>query len=369
MCGQSLFLFKKEGFMALVEEPVGTKKFEDVMSEIEKANVTPVNTVDDPAKLEEAKKAEEARLSSLSEEERKAEEAKKIEDARLAVLTPEERQAEEARKLEEVKKAEVAKRSAEQAQAFVIPEELKTVFPDAQSPADIVNAYQDVKTELKGEQEANEEMVSLFNKEPELVPLLKAVASGKNIISAIRSLENIEERLKPPDFEDREAYDAYKREEFEKEQEKKAAQARSEEQQKIAEVAREHAIDMREKFIRSKKMSADEAKDFLRYIQEHTYGDPKTGKLPQDTFDIFFTAYTHKDEVAKLQVEAEKKKADAELAARNEGIRLAAQAKLKKGDGIPALGGGVPPAPISEADKLKESFQTKRVVVETPIHK
>jgi chemotaxis protein histidine kinase CheA len=362
MCGQSLFLFKGD-FMAkaMLEQSASTESFNDVMEKADAALLGESTDQPNPLEGTTESKTEEQQKAETAEAERIAAEAKKVVDAANANKTEEEIKADaEAKRIADEKEAA-------EATPFVIPEEFKTVFPDAQSPADIIAAHEVIVKERDEEINANKEMVALLNKEKELAPIIKAIASGKTIIEAIQSLENIEERLQPPSFEDKEAYDKYIRNKIELERTRAEEAKEAERRQQLADEAIQHASDMRERFIRGKKISPEKAKEFNEFMRNNTVGDPKTGKLPEGAFDIFWTAFTHKDELARVIAEEEAKRKQAVIDGRIEGIKAAKGAK-KANDGLPVmLGGGKPPLVQTEQDKMIEQFRRPKVVVETPI--
>lgn len=289
-----------------------------------------------------------------------AEGAEEVEGAPAKDSTEE--QGEEGGETQEATEDAEAKEEESAPATFVIPEELKPFAGEAKSFSDVATQFKAVQDELKGEQDANAEMVEILESHGALIPILRDLKKGKPLYEAVRKHLKIEEAEIPNPDTDPEKYDKYVRDQVRLEMEMKEDQKKQAEREKVMESARNHAATMRTSFQEKNKVSADEMSKFQGWLKEMVAGNPKTGQLPQDFYERMWKAYTYEAKVT----EAEKK---GKVDGRNEVIDATKNHAKKVGDGLPNLrsGGAKIASGDKELDTMLESFKPKSRLTETPL--
>ncbi|GEM_PF-5325148 len=245
---------------------------------------------------------------------------------------------------------DAGKEEKKQDEANPLPEELRSVFPDAKSPEDVVSSYQNIQTKLQESEEANQQFLSLLEKNPSLVNLLKEVANDnpvlthpalsiiidgviakKPTIEIIRELndslgiEEIPEQGTPE-------YEAFVRSQIQKENTLKAQEADRKEKDSLKVKGRDAFQRQSKDFQEKRKLTDDEMKKFLKSADVFLKGDAATGVPASDFLEKLYFAMNREKEIK----EAEER---GKISGRNEVIeeykKNGNQFKTRGGDGLP----------------------------------
>lgn len=232
-------------------------------------------------------------------------------------------------------------------------EPFKELFPDAATIDDVKAEVKQIREDLAASEAANNELVELFDKHPEVVKILKDVRAGIPTVEAV--MKHLELSAPPPDpKEDPEGYKAFVKSQVEREnrerQEREAAKKAREDEERV----RKWGMQKADEFRKARGISDAEMKGFGQFMNRLMNGG-EDGYPPTDYFDRLWAAYKYEADVQQAKEEGRKE-------GRNEiAEKVIKGRQTKVGDRLPTiLPGGQQPKPNDSLVELEHSIKSQR---------
>ena len=176
---------------------------------------------------------------------------------------------------------------------------------DVETPEALIEAVQN-------EMHANDELLALFEREPQLLELTRLAMEGKSLVEALVELGVDAEDATNPDVV--------------------RARAKKEvlDQQRTGqlEAAKRAADEARDAFKTARKLTDPQMAAFQQKVALYVYGDPRTGQLPADFLDVMYRGLQYENDVQAAR-EAGRVKG------KNEAVTEQRTRKQRKGDAVP----------------------------------
>lgn len=237
---------------------------------------------------------------------------------------------------------------------IVIGDDLAAVLPETvKDMAGVVEYIKDLDAKYKDEKSTTEDFADFLSDNPLLFETIQEMRrEGKSFFDVAPKVLGAKENEPIPEPGTKEYADYVKRQ-ITREEAIKAQKKADEEAERQYERVSSHATNMRESFRKANPDISDgDWRNFVDYVRVHTYGDAKTGLLPNDTFPMWWKSYTF-----------DKAREKARLAGKSEGIKEVTKLKTPvPGDGMPHFQGGKPSAPATDdLASLESSLRPTRL--------